>query len=201
MPFKYDLLTDSLREWRDALLPPDLCLQPSRCLHCCPDLAKWPGIACSFPCACPLSEPSCLPVQVCQLASQGFGMGSAAFWGAQPNANLRIPSRDWAFISLTEQKQAFSITKQRSKPVAVFCLALRVFKYWEISHKTMDFRPFLENGKRWQQLWGYWVTAVPFSGGHSLVSYHNLKSYLGSALGSWATCLASAGIWVNETPS
>lgn len=90
-------------------------------------------------------------------------MGSAAFGGAQFNTNLQIPSRNWAFISLTEQKQAFSIIKQRSKPVTVFCLACRVFKYWEISHKNTDFRLLLENGKGWQ-LWGHWVTAVSFRG-------------------------------------
>lgn len=90
-------------------------------------------------------------------------MGSAAFGGAQSNTNLQIPPRNWAFISLTEQKQAFSIIKQRSKPVTVFCLACRVFKYWEISHKNTDFRLLLENGKGWQ-IWGHWVTAVPFRG-------------------------------------
>lgn len=46
-----------------------------------------------------------------------------------------------------EQKQAFSIIKPRSKPVAVFCLACRVFKYWEISHKNTDFRLLWKMGR------------------------------------------------------
>jgi hypothetical protein len=64
---------------------------------------------------------------------------------------------------LTEQKQAFSIIKQRSKLVAVFYLACRVFKYWESSHKNTDFWLVLENGQSWH-LWVYWVMAAPSEG-------------------------------------
>lgn len=106
------------------------------------------------------SEPGCQPGQACQLVSQGFGMGSAAHWGAQSYTNLQIPSLNWAFISLQEQRQAFSIIKQRSKPVAVFCLACRVFKYWEISHK-IRISGFSQKMDRAGDSGGYWIIAVP----------------------------------------
>lgn len=42
-------------------------------------------------------------------------MGSGAFWGAQSNTNLQIPSRNWAFISFGGTKAGILYYKAEVK--------------------------------------------------------------------------------------